>query len=1808
MSEIICQWLNEELGLSRRVEPKSFAKEFATGYLIGEVLYKYQLQDDFDQFSQSRMSNSKLNNFTRVEPTLQLLGIPFDQNLAQNIMCEQHGAATRLLYQLYIALQKKKKSGLTGVALETLRAAAPAKLQSIGTEIYRDRLKAMVPRQNYINLQQVTEQFDMKAKEMDEKLAQIHNDELKKIQMIQEELRLQDIEKLRRARRRQNEIMARIQAAIVQIPKPPPNRTLKAIEAQKILRKKKEAEEVYNELTKFEKSVRKDGLTNSITPNGRSPTLQRLRSTGSLKSPLLKMDSTDDYVRKIQKRLEEDTVAREQREKRRRRILMDQLVAHETQEDAFQEEQLINRLMRQSQQERRIAVQLMQARHEKEVLRQNRIFREKQYEERREREFQEALDREAALQKQARLDCEEQMRKVQELYDQISAERAEARYKKHYFTCQGIMSQIVDMVTKIGEYRELTNRLIPSKLMQEWKEIYYTGLPLYEEALIDPLPTEPSPEQLGELEKENLLDEKEYEEYKAMSGEWISSDDVGVKAPAPNTNILGHVVHRLLEIVNPPSVTTPPPVFPPFPIKGCVLGKIYSGKSTCLRHLSQAYSIRVLSVDTLVQDSIKAYQENEVEQEVSLAASDQKETDENPLTERGAAVPDGPEIQSSESISTNKKNDETVNEVSQTQNSAKEDSVSKDNKLSARAQLGMMVEKHLKRGKAVPDELLVDILLETINCVPANTGWITEGFPATLNQAKLLEKALTGVDPDKMAKSKKGKTSTFIKDSITPQEPLPRSTAFDFAVLIDVADNVVLQRAAGLHGGVNTLAVQGVDPCNSTVEDHDQAMNQIQHRITGFLDSWHKLEMWFSVQQNILVKVNGEVEEDILCRKIEEVFLSAIYNKENEGKETEKKEEIPPPAPMTPSPLPPPSPPPPESNKDQRPTSSDKQMSAKKGRKQSKSPKDNSVDKKGKKDTPRGKDSGAKSPKSGSPRGRSPGKRSKSAAATPEPPALTPVGPPPIQPGSAEWVYANEPLPPEIPKFLVPYWQTIEETYETAIKAGLRSMRKERFIVIHYLYDIRNRFKYYLQRPDHKQEFVSQWQSDFSSVAEDMWEDEETKAELHQRLDDLRDRLWDICDNRKEEAEQERSDIVNEGWLPDHLGILMNHFFSLMQVEVDRCQDTLRFLHDYYQGMENKAPSETNHEFARIPLLDMSNSSLTGEPDKPKRIPLVPRRIQSPELNSGKQKSKPAILKAKEDSSMEIKGQIPEADHKLINDTWQAALSAITTMLTLEKQTLDAEEEKEQQMLEMKEKEKEKASQTGSRDTGKGAKKKPPKSPNRKKGSKSPGPAAPSPLPTPPEDNTELQKQQELKMKIKQEYFAALECEEASVNSRLELIKLKALEVCQGIAARSEQAYKDMDMWLGLRFLAEMSSIDKLIHVARQHIETSTKIQYELVLEQTDFYINSDVKIIPDPVPPPTPPPVETSANATLTVSQLGRLHKQFLQVAPEGLISIKLFTDILTDLTSMNLGDDALPELWMHLTLSEIQEITSALSETSDVVNWRKFLLSVSMPWPYPSLLQLLTTLERFKAADLHGCGTVNEECYNAVELWFMGNTEETVPEDPTGTSPFNRMEHLTRFFFDLFADQKTQPPHLDYTDMLLYFASHSNSTDGFYRALSVTTGKPIVKQTYDSALVKSLPTLDPLEQCKEGINEHENNILQSTEHVTITLQEVLQVFRHGAGVDGESHRFRPQQKEANNYQKATEHIFSELSPGFLETVSLAALLKHPIFCDLVESCQLYKFSDILSILQRHKLMHLNEGENLTSSSTNLTQTAQKE
>ena len=53
----------------------------------------------------------------------------------------------------------------------------------------------------------------------------------------------------------------------------------------------------------------------------------------------------------------------------------------------------------------------------------------------------------------------------------------------------------------------------------------------------------------------------------------------------------------------------------------------------------------------------------------------------------------------------------------------------------------------------------------------------------------------------------------------------------------------------------------------------------------------------------------------------------------------------------------------------------------------------------------------------------------------------------------------------------------------------------------------------------------------FSDSNPDMREDDQTKDELHQRTDILSDELWEIAEDRKDQAVEERKKIMESQWV-----------------------------------------------------------------------------------------------------------------------------------------------------------------------------------------------------------------------------------------------------------------------------------------------------------------------------------------------------------------------------------------------------------------------------------------------------------------------------------------------------------------------------------------------------------------------------------------------------------------------------------------------------------------------------------------------------
>ncbi|XP_015684111.1 sperm flagellar protein 2, partial [Protobothrops mucrosquamatus] len=647
---------------------------------------------------------------------------------------------------------------------------------------------------------------------------------------------------------------------------------------------------------------------------------------------------------------------------------------------------------------------------------------------------------------------------------------------------------------------------------------------------------------------------------------------------------------------------------------------------------------------------------------------------------------------------------------------------------------------------------------------------------------------------------------------------------------------------------------------------------------------------------------------------------------------------------------------------------------------------------------------------------------------------------------------------------------------------------------------------------------------------------------------------------------------MNDGWLPDRIGLLMNHIFSLMQNEMDRFQDTKKLLHDYYRAMEGKIPTDTSSDFTRIPLIDLTERKPSLEESKMKIIPMIAHRSPSPEVNRERIKLIPVKLKDDLFSESVIFNFSP--DEKLLTETWHHIVTTISSMVSSEIQSKEAEEEKERLQEEMKEKERLKSSQTvagkgGKEGKGKGGKgekeakggkeakdgkdvkdkdSKDAKK-GKKKGAHSPSTTEVIAIPLSPEEL----KKQELKLKMKQEYFAALEHEAEAAKSRLELLKVKGLAFLEDLQSKAEETYRNMEKWLGERFLAEMASVDKLIGVARNRIEASSRIQFELVLEGVDFYVNGDIKIFEDPPLPPRPPSVETAANSTLTISQLSTLHKQFLQVAPKGLIPSKTFIDILFDLITLNLGSNMLPDAWLHLSMYDLQSLSLFLLVNLDTVDWRRFLHAASQPWPIPTVTELLETLQRFQDVDIEGSGFVTQEEYDQVGLWFKDSEDLAIPESPTEPLPFNHQKHLIEFLFTLFSDPEKDPPQLNYTMMLLYFASYPDAINGVYRALSVATGTYIQREE----------------------KEKEDEALSIGKDGHISLATLLHVFQYETNKAFDNHRFSSHLTEEDNYEHFIK-VYKDLGSEELQSIKLELLLKHPFIQDLISNYQGYKLPTI--------------------------------
>lgn len=163
---------------------------------------------------------------------------------------------------------------------------------------------------------------------------------------------------------------------------------------------------------------------------------------------------------------------------------------------------------------------------------------------------------------------------------------------------------------------------------------------------------------------------------------------------------------------------------------------------------------------------------------------------------------------------------------------------------------------------------------------------------------------------------------------------------------------------------------------------------------------------------------------------------------------------------------------------------------------------------------------------------------------------------------------------------------------------------------------------------------------------------------MHLRSVELRDKLWQISDDRKAEADTVIGAISNDMWVVDHVKMLEDVCIAALQAEIDRYTRTKSIITDYYTEVASDDPI----------IAEIANEA---EEWTLRRVPADPAEADPAESEEGSTDLCPnmfaaytnaKLLQQPPQAELDAKGQIVEPDvapvhaANILSDEMQAAL------------------------------------------------------------------------------------------------------------------------------------------------------------------------------------------------------------------------------------------------------------------------------------------------------------------------------------------------------------------------------------------------------------------------------------------------------------------------------------------------------------------------------------------------------------------------
>mmetsp|Transcript_7745 Transcript_7745/g.17947 ORF Transcript_7745/g.17947 Transcript_7745/m.17947 type:complete len:1887 (-) Transcript_7745:58-5718(-) len=1195
MSEILSRWINDKVQLSGRVN--NFEEDFANGYLFGELLAKYGVLKDFDKFVNRSTPEAKINNFTRLQPCIRSLNLKFDSQVANQVMTEVPGVVPRLLQQLKVQLDMGTGAVLTGqvaggtmapsaLLLQTDRRIGKPSYERVEAALFEKTLRQKTenPRDYHmsLHLKKFGDEHVRQQKEYEAQQKEKREMEQRKL----ETLRLESIARVADNKAFLTDWLSKGRETHQQAMTLRRDREKADLSLELALHDKsrrvaqlanaRAATEVTKGIEQFEESMRRIVKTEDEGPAARPSTLKPTRPSSAsqqVEDPTANMTGAefmrslaakvpregslraeaDAYMAKVKEKRRQEELGRRERERRRRRVMVEQHRTEVEMEQKRREEMLVVKLLKQSEEERRIAARLAATMEEKELMIQNRLQREAQYKQQREADYQLSLARDVEVYRAAREDYLRHLEVEKARYAERNAMRLAAVHHKHVDMCRGVVDLIVDVTAKVAEYRDLSEGMAMTP--KEWRELmhlFVKGLPIFgssesdlksEAGTVAETPDVLDPEDAAQAE---ALDNAGFEDYIKAAGEWADGSDPCAEHGGVNIH-LGGALKDIATVLKVPDEPPPRPDLPQLQYTVSIIGAPMSGKTKQAQKLAAQLNLRLLEPAALVTAAVEKYK-------AESAA---------PPPAEGEAPP-----------------------------------------LSAVAELGKRASATAENGEPVEDEVVVKLIVESIKELkppsqepptpapaekkggkapakgkaeakpPPNevNGWVLDGFPCNKAQAQLLEQGLSGyVDPPE--KRPEDEEPVSLLAPRPPDLPPDHLEIIDSGCLVTVAltvdADVPTKRAYGRALDPQTGQVYHMefDPPPSKTSA-DKALKarlkffdkegpeaaQLTERVTVHLAEEPEHRAWLE-KFGQPTDVDGNEPPDVVAASIKEIVESraaalAAKDRATSAGGLSIRSGSPPKTPGLEDPPRPPSSKTPDSSKAAPPAAGDEPTPAAPA-------------------TTPGSE-GGEAPEGGE-------KAEEEEEGEPAPP------PPPC-----------EEIHPEVATLLQAQWEHAESVFHSTCRKSLRVVREEHARILLHLATMRRNFIEFLTATDNKQEVLDDFVMQFNALDMELRSHPETKAEIHQRIDEMRNHLWELSDQSREAAEMERTAVMNSGWVDDHARILTVDFLQLAQADVERYQATRRVLRDYYYAKAGAPlPTESPEDLDIVPA---AIAELQGKP------------------------------------------------------------------------------------------------------------------------------------------------------------------------------------------------------------------------------------------------------------------------------------------------------------------------------------------------------------------------------------------------------------------------------------------------------------------------------------------------------------------------------------------------------------------------------------------------------------------------------------